>query len=164
MGFAPSPPPVLPKGTCAEIREGIPFAMVPIEPNNIAPLSLRPGNVLRAKYRVERVLGAGGMGIVVLATHLRMSQRVAIKLLRAEAPNRGDLVQRFAREARAASKLRGEHTVRILDVDDSDEGEPFLVMEYLEGKDLQAMLAEKGPFPVDEAVGYVLQACEGIAE
>jgi serine/threonine-protein kinase len=123
-----------------------------------------PGTVLRGKYRVERSLGAGGMGIVVLATHLRLSQPVAIKLLRPEARGNPDVVQRFAREARAASKLRGEHAVRILDVDDSEAGDPFLVMEYLEGTDLQRHLETKGALLLEDAVGFVLQACEGIAE
>lgn len=122
------------------------------------------GRVLREKYRVEKVLGSGGMGVVVLATHLRMSQRVAIKVLRAEAKHRDDIVRRFAREARAASKLRGEHAVRILDVDESDAGDPFLVMEYLDGADLQRLLADDGPMPLDRAVTWLLQVCEGVAE
>ncbi len=124
----------------------------------------QPGAVLRGKYRVERVLGAGGMGTVLLATHLRLSQPVAIKVLRFETAGRKDVLVRFAREARAASKLRGEHAVRILDVDDSDGGDPFLVMEFLEGVDLHQHLAASGQLSVEDAVGYVLQACEGIAE
>jgi len=127
--------------------------------------AIQPGVILRGKYRVERVLGAGGMGVVVLATHLRMAQRVAVKLLRSEARFGADVVERFAREARAASKLRGEHVVRILDVDDSDAGEPFLVMEYLEGTDLQARLSAQGAgAAIEDAVGWVVQACEGMAE
>src|SRR5262245_29563079 len=125
---------------------------------------VRPGEVLRGKYRVERQLGAGGMGVVVLATHLRMSQRVAIKMLHAETRGREDVVTRFAREARAASKLRSEHVVRILDVDDSEAGAPFLVMEFLEGQDLLAKLHAGGPFTEHDAVSYLLQTCEGIAE
>ena len=126
--------------------------------------AIQPGTVLRGKYRVERVLGAGGMGVVVLATHLRMSQLVAIKVLRPEARGNDDVVLRFAREARAASKLRGEHAVRILDVDDSETGDPFLVMEYLEGSDLQHHLETNGALAVETAAGFMLQVCEGIAE
>ncbi len=125
---------------------------------------LQPGTLLRGKYRVERVLGSGGMGVVVLATHVRMAKLVAIKLLQPETRDRPDVVVRFAREARAASQLRGEHAVRILDVDDGDEGDPFLVMEYLEGSDLHDVLQKEGPLPVETAVTYALQVCEGIAE
>ena len=119
---------------------------------------------MRGKYRVERVLGSGGMGVVVLATHVRMAKLVAIKLLQPETRDRPDVVVRFAREARAASQLRGEHAVRILDVDDGDEGDPFLVMEYLEGSDLHDVLQKEGPLPIETAVAYALQVCEGIAE
>jgi serine/threonine-protein kinase len=94
-----------------------------------------------------------------------MAQRVAVKLLRSEARLGADVVERFAREARAASRLRGEHVVRILDVDDSDAGEPFLVMEYLEGTDLHARLsAADAGAAIEDAVGWVIQACEGMAE
>jgi serine/threonine-protein kinase len=124
----------------------------------------KPGDVLRGKYRVERMLGSGGMGTVLLATHLKMGQLVAVKMLLPEARKSSDVMLRFSREARAASKLKSEHAVRILDVDESEEGEPFLVMEYLEGKDLHAVVEMDGPLPVEEAIGYVLQACEGIAE
>src|SRR5262245_8771383 len=113
----------------------------------MASHAAEPGAVLRGKYRVERVLGAGGMGIVVQATHLRLGQLVAIKLLRRDSKDR-NVVLRFAREARAASTLRGEHAVRILDVDDSESGDPFLVMEYLEGTDLHRELVAKGALPV----------------
>src|SRR5688572_15214045 len=125
---------------------------------------LAPGQLLRGKYRVERVLGTGGMGVVVKATHLRLAQPVAIKMLRSDARGRADVAERFAREARAASSLRGEHAVRILDVDDSEAGDPFLVMEYLDGTDAQELVARKGPLPIETAIAYLLQACEGIAE
>ena len=123
-----------------------------------------PGEILRGKYRVERVLGSGGMGVVVLATHLRMSQAVAIKMLQPDARDREDVVRRFAREARAASRLRGDHAVRIFDVDDREGGDPFLVMEYLEGSDLEDYVRAGGPLPIDDAVAFVMQACAGVAE
>jgi serine/threonine-protein kinase len=126
------------------------------------PFGLHEGDVLRGKYRVERVLGEGGMGVVLLATHLRMDRRVAIKFLREGA--RAAEASRFATEARAASKLRGEHAVQILDVDDGDDGRPFIVMEHLEGADLHAVLKKSGPLAIAEAAAHVLQACEGIAE
>lgn len=124
---------------------------------------LTQGTILRGKYRIECVIGTGGMGVVLQATHLRLSQLVAIKMLLAEHRSH-DLIRRFAREARAASRLRGEHVVRIIDVDESETGDPFLVMEYLGGIDLQQALREGGPLPCETAANYVLQACQGIAE
>ncbi len=123
-----------------------------------------PGDVLRGKYRIKRVLGEGGMGVVVRATHLRLDQDVAIKMLRGEPGTAGpSVVERFAREARAAARLKGEHAVRILDVDDEGD-EPFLVMEYLEGSDLDRIVRKEGPLEPERAVEYALQICEGLAE
>lgn len=127
----------------------------------------RPGDVLRGKYRVIRVLGEGGMGIVVRATHLRLERDVAIKMLKGDASENARLVARFAREARAAARLRGEHAVKILDVDDSPEHgatAPFIVMEFLEGKDLDRLVRKEGPLETERAARYVLEACEGLAE
>ena len=84
----------------------------------MATVRFSPGDVLRGKYKIKRVLGEGGMGVVVRATHLRLEQDVAIKMLREEGASNPHVVERFAREARAAARLRGEHAVRILDVDD----------------------------------------------
>jgi len=116
------------------------------------------------KYAIERQLGEGGMGEVHLAVHTAMGNRVAIKTLRKETLADETSVERFNREARAAVSLRSEHVARVLDVGVSAEGEPYMVMEYLEGQDLAAMLRTRGPLPVHEAVDYVLQACEAIAE
>jgi serine/threonine protein kinase len=133
------------------------------------PRHVQRGETLRGKYRNERVLAEGGMGVILLATHLRLSQLVAIKMLRPramvkDAADTDVAMRRFAREARAASRLRGEHCVRVLDVDDSESGEPFFVMEYLVGRDLHKVLRAEGPLPVSSAVDYLLQACEGLAE
>lgn len=120
------------------------------------------GEVLAGKYRIDRVLGQGGMGVVVAATHVHLRQQVAIKFLLKGA--RGDVVARFLREARAAARLKSEHVARVLDVGELPNGSPYMVMEYLEGSDLEGVLAQRGPLPVDEAVLHVLQACEAIAE
>jgi serine/threonine-protein kinase len=122
------------------------------------------GAVLASKYRVDAVLGAGGMGVVLAATHLQLHEQVAIKLLRAETATRPDAVERFLREARVAMKLRGEHVVRVLDVGTLDDGAPFIAMECLRGSDLGAVLRVEGRLPHRTAVDYVLQACEAIAE
>jgi serine/threonine-protein kinase len=128
---------------------------------NDAPV--REGEILAGKYRVEKVLGVGGMGVVVAATHLQLDERVAIKFLIKEALTNGEAVARFAREARAAVKIKSEHVARVIDVGTLETGAPYMVMEYLEGGDLSQVLASRGPLPVEEAVEYVLQACEAIA-
>jgi serine/threonine-protein kinase len=125
---------------------------------------VRPGDVLARKYRVERVLGVGGMGIVVAAHHLQLDERVAIKFLLPGALGSPDAVARFLQEARASVKVKGEHVVRVMDVGQLDTGSPYIVMEYLDGHDLQAWLDRDGALPVQQAIDFVLQACEAIAE
>jgi serine/threonine protein kinase len=128
-----------------------------------APSKPNPGHLVAGKYRVDRVLGEGGMGVVVAATHIELDQKVALKFLLPALAARPELVQRFLREARAAVKIQSEHVARVLDVG-THEGTPYMVMEYLEGGDLATVLAERGPLPVGEAVGYLLEASEAIAE
>src|ERR1700742_3551641 len=105
---------------------------------NAADPPVRPGDVIDGKYRVERVLGVGGMGVVVAVTHLELLELRAIKLMRPEGRADADAVERFAREARAASLLRSEHVARVMDVGKLADGAPYMVMEYLEGADLAA--------------------------
>jgi serine/threonine-protein kinase len=121
------------------------------------------GQVIDGKYRVERVLGTGGMGVVVAATHLELGQPVAIKFLLAEGVGRPEVSARFIREARAAASIRGEHVARVLDVGRLENGAPYIVMEYLQGRDLEQML-RNGPLPIEDAVDYVIQACDAMAE
>ncbi len=122
------------------------------------------GTMLAGKYRVDGILGAGGMGIVVAATHEELEQRVAIKFLLAGGITNADLVNRFVREGKAASRLKSEHVAKVIDVGRLEDGAPYMVMEYLEGDDLGALLRRDGPLPVDVAASYVLQAIEAIAE
>jgi serine/threonine-protein kinase len=125
---------------------------------------VKAGDVLANKYRVDRVLGVGGMGVVVAAHHLQLDDRVAIKFLLPETLHNEEAVARFAREARAAVKIKSEHVARVTDVGTLENGAPYMVMEYLEGEDLSAWVAEKGALPVERAVDFMLQACEAIAE
>jgi serine/threonine-protein kinase len=129
-----------------------------------APDRTTPGTLIAGKYRVERVLGEGGMGVVLEATHLVLGQRVAVKLLRAEIARDTDTNVRFLREARIAAQLPPEHIARVTDIGETEEGEPYLVMELLTGRDLAAELHVRGPLPVSEAIDIILQACEGLAE
>jgi serine/threonine-protein kinase len=128
------------------------------------PTGVQEGDILVGKYRVERVLGSGGMGIIVAAQHLRLDQRVAIKFLAPEAFSDPAALVRFDREARAAAKIKSPHVAQVTDVGTLDDGTPYLVMEYLEGEDLAALLRRERSLPVAEAVDIVLQACEGIGE
>jgi serine/threonine-protein kinase len=131
-----------------------------------APITpVKEGDVLAGKYRVERVLGVGGMGAVVAATHLQLGTRVALKFLLPEAALNADFVGRFSREARAAASIKSEHVARVSDVGTLENGSPYIVMEHLEGRDLASVIEEKGAtLDPATAVDYVLQASEAIAE
>lgn len=123
------------------------------------------GAVLAAKYRVERVLGQGGMGVVVEATQVDLDRRVALKFLRTSAlPEKSSALTRFEREARTIARLRGEHIVQVFDVGRLEHGEPFIVMELLSGEDLSVVLDREQRLPIATAIDYVLQACEAMAE
>jgi len=126
-----------------------------------------PGDVIAGKYRVERVVGTGGMGVVLSARHVALGQSVAIKLLRLapdETDRHGEARARFLREGQAAARLASDHVVRIQDVGTTDDGQPFMVMELLSGSDLAEALARHGPAPIDMAVACVHQACDAVGE
>jgi tRNA A-37 threonylcarbamoyl transferase component Bud32 len=123
------------------------------------------GRILAGKYRLEQVLATGGMGTVVAATHQGLGRKVALKFMRLGLADDGESIGRFMREARAAATLRSEHVAQVLDVEvDTEDGAPYIVMEYLEGRDLASLLQSREQLPAVEAVSYVLQACEGLAE
>ncbi len=124
----------------------------------------QPGEVIADKYEVVRLLGKGGMGVVLEARHRKLDQRVALKFLAPAELEQAGAVQRFEREARAAALLRSPHVVRTLDVDQTPDGLPFIVMEYLDGRDASSELVRRGRIPVDEAVDWMLQACVGMRE
>jgi serine/threonine-protein kinase len=122
------------------------------------------GAVVAGKYRVTRTLGRGGMGVVLAAEHVELRQEVALKFLHREMALHPTLVRRFLREGQAAARLRSEHVARVLDVARTDDGQPFLVMELLDGIDLGQKLRRDGPLPIADAVLYVLQTCAAIGE
>lgn len=138
---------------------------IPPSPAILRPVDLpAEGTILSGRYRLVRAIGSGGMGAVYEAEHLKLRQRVAIKLLHPSLTGRPDIVARFEREARAATQLTSPHVARVTDVDVTPDGAPYMVMEFLEGRDLSKELAQTGPLPISTAVGFVLQACDAMIE
>ncbi len=122
------------------------------------------GTLLLGKYRVEGVIGIGGMGVVVAARHEHLNERVALKMLLPRFAELTETRKRFQREAQAAYKLRSEHICRVIDAGELEDGTPFIAMEFLKGEDLAAELRKKKRLPIAEAVDYLLQACEALGE
>lgn len=127
-------------------------------------LPLEIGDVVAAKYRVDRHLGAGGMGAVIAAEHLDLREQRAIKFMLPSLATNGAAVERFLREARAASRMRSQHVVRVHDIGRLESGVPYIVMELLDGVDLRSLLRTKPQLPIELAVSYLHQACEAIGE
>lgn len=124
----------------------------------------RPGELVAGRYRVRRLLGAGGMGVVLEAEQLPLGRKVALKMPLAHVAARKNMDRRFLREAQAPAALRSEHVARVLEVAETDAGAPFIAMELLEGQDLGSVLAERGRVGVEEACDWLLHACEALAE
>lgn len=122
------------------------------------------GTILLGKYRVESVLGRGGMAVVLKVVHVHLQEELAVKVLLPEGAVSDDVTARFLREAQSLVRLRGEHVARVSDIGVLPEGLPFMVMEYLRGIDLCGEIARRGILPPGQAVDYVLQACEALAE
>jgi len=137
--------------------------LVALSQQDVIEMPFAAGDVIAGKYEIEKLIGSGGMGYVVSAVHVELGERVALKFLRPEALQIEELVERFAREARAAAKIRSEHIARVFDVGALPDGVPFIVMEFLEGKDLCDLLHQSGPMPIKVAVEYAMQACEALA-
>jgi len=136
----------------------------PLDSADLPENAPKPGDVLVGKYRVESVLGVGGMGMVLLVRHLDLGQEMAIKVMMPGVIHDDQAAARFVREARSAAAIRSEHVVRIFDVGTFDSGLPYMVMELLRGEDLSQMLARESQLPLEDAVDYVLQASHAIAE
>ena len=133
-------------------------------PPSIPPGGLVEGTTLAGKYRIDRIVGAGGMCLVYEAEHVHLRQAVALKILKPELARDPTAVARFAQEAQAAAKLRSPNVARVYDVDRLPDGQPYITMELLVGHDLGTELQRRYALPVDLAVDYVRQAASGISE
>lgn len=120
------------------------------------------GDVILDKYTVEWKLGRGGMGFVVAARHRHLGELHAIKFL--TGMSTPELTERFWREGRAGAQLRGQHVAHVHDLGKLPNGVPYMVMEYLRGSDLRTLLLRDGPFQMADAIIYLLQTCEALAE
>jgi serine/threonine protein kinase len=153
-------------------RDGGPRLPPEEQPTQNFPLVQPASGLMRAapiagdrvgKYVVDSILGRGGMGIVVAARHesAGRNELVAIKLLHPKAAKDAVQVERFVREARSTVRIKSEHVVRVLDAGaDEPTGSPFIVMEFLQGRDIAYVLANFGPMPPKTAVDYIIQICE----
>ncbi len=122
------------------------------------------GTELDGRFRIEREIGHGGMGVVYAAIDVATSRRVALKVLNQRVAGRAESIHRFGREARVAASLVSPHVARILDVGRLSSGAQYMAMELLEGEDLERLLARRGPLPVPLALECIMQACLGLAE
>jgi serine/threonine protein kinase len=146
-------------------REPPALGMTRVAPLGVprASAHLVPGDLIGEKYRIDAVLGSGGMGVVFRGTHLGLNRLVAIKMMHPELLT-PDLARRFAREARSSASITSEHAVRIIDIDKLPSGAPYIVMEYLVGHDLHELLMRDGPLHWQRAIRYVTDAAAAIGE
>ena len=123
-----------------------------------------PGSVIGRKYRIDAVMVEGGMGIIYRGFHLALEKPVVVKVIRPEYARNDEAVARFLNEARSTARLRGIHVAQVIDTGCIESGPPYMVMELLEGCDLRALVSSEHRLPVPQAVHYVMQACEALAE
>ena len=126
-----------------------------------ASVPYRAGEVISGKYRLERMIGSGGMGIVYAAHHLSLDRTVALKFIRPDLLASERAVERFRREALAAASVKAPQLAAVHDFDRTDGGDPYIVMELLEGEDLSSALHD-GPLPPREAVDIIREVCRGL--
>ncbi len=131
------------------------------DPSNLLPAI---GEIVDGKYRIEDLLGEGGMGSVFSAWHLQLDHRVALKFMAPDLASNPEASARFLREAKIVSRLTSRHVSRVFDIATSATGLPYIVMEYLDGRDLDSLLEDHGRFPLADAVDYVLQASAAVGE
>jgi serine/threonine-protein kinase len=127
-----------------------------------APSSFKPGLAF-GKYIALRVVAEGGMATIYEARHAKLGTRVALKVLSRFLRDQPDILARFEREARASAALDSPYVAKVMDVDTTEDGRPYMVMEFLEGRDLEKELQERGVLPWEEAVAYLIEACAAVS-
>jgi serine/threonine-protein kinase len=127
------------------------------------PSHIGPGTLIDGKYRIEQQIGRGSMGTVFRAVHVTLGQRVAIKLISIEHSQSPEARQRFATEAKAAAKLRSRHVVQVYDDGETPEGNPYIVLEYLEGETLEQRLERERDIPLADATRVVCHVGRALA-
>jgi serine/threonine protein kinase len=127
-------------------------------------VEMYPGEILAGKYEVERVLGRGGMGVVLGVRHMNTGRSVALKIMTLTGMASEEAEARFFREAKIAAMLKSQHAGKVRDCGKLEDGSPFIEMDLLEGRDLSQLLKTRGEMTVEQAVTYVLQASEAVAE
>jgi serine/threonine protein kinase len=132
------------------------------QPTERSPVNA--GDLVAGKYRVERVLGVGGMGVVVAARHVELGELFALKFLLPSFRKDPEVARRFAREARTGIRVKNEHVARVFDVGTLPDGAPYMVMEHLTGSDVASILEKRGQLPLDEAIDLLLQGCEALCD
>jgi eukaryotic-like serine/threonine-protein kinase len=125
-------------------------------------MSLEPGQMIDAKYRIVKMIGEGGMGAVYLGENVRINRKVAIKVLHAAYTGNEEVMQRFEREAQAAGRIGNDHILEVLDLGQLPDGDHFIIMEYLEGEPLSARIKSRGRLTPREATPVIRQVLEGL--
>src|SRR5262245_20802085 len=120
--------------------------------------------ILNGEFRILDKIGTGGMGSVYRANQVAMNRLVAVKILHPKLANRKDLVSRFRREAKAMSHLTHPNTVRVLLYGELDDGSLYIVMEHLDGRNLNQIVRKEGPMSVDRAIPILIQVCGALQE
>jgi len=127
------------------------------------PAPIGPGSLIDGRYQLEQPLGSGGMSTVYRGTHARTGGKLAIKLLDPRLSGKADMQQRCLAEARAMMDISSNHVVRAYDVGQTPSGQVYIVMEYLEGEDLDHMLQREGPLQWHRLAGIAIQICSGLS-
>src|SRR5271170_314165 len=139
------------------------FTVCPHDASTLLEVNeLSDGAVIRGKYKIIQKIGEGGMGAVYKALHVKFNEICALKIVLPFHLQDPTFIQRFNAEAMLMRKLDHPHALRINDVDETEDGRPFFVMEFVEGEGLDALLA-RGPLSATRAIGITIQACEALA-
>jgi serine/threonine-protein kinase len=127
------------------------------------PRLFQPGDIVQEKYKIVRLIGRGGMGIVYEAHHELLGHQVALKVVLPEIGANPEILARFMSEARNSAKIESDHVARVMDVGKLEGGAPFMVMELLNGQDLDAILAQEGPLPAARVADLMVETLDGVA-